>query len=115
MREIILIKNGEIVLKGLNRSQFEDKLLKNLRRKLRDLGEITFFKSQSTITLYPKNEDYDYDEACERISKVFGIAGFSRAAVCEKDIDVIKSTCLEYFKDSIFAYKTFKVEAKISD
>ena len=115
MKEIILIKNGELALKGLNRSTFEDKMIKNIRRRLSDLGKVTFFKSQSTITVYPESEDFDLDEAELRIGRVFGIAGYSRAAVAEKDMADIEKTTLEYFSDKIFAYKTFKVEAKRSD
>ena len=115
MKEIILIKNGELALKGLNRSRFEDRMIKTIRRRLADLGKVSFFKSQSTITLYPESEDFDLDEAFARVGKVFGIAGYSRAAVAEKDFEKIKATCLEYFKDTIYQYKTFKVEAKRSD
>lgn len=115
MKEIILIKNGELALKGLNRSQFEDKMIKNIRRRLSDLGKVSFFKSQSTVTVYPESEDFDLDEAFERVGKIFGIAGFSRAAVAPKDFEKIKKICVEYFKDSIYQYKTFKVEAKRSD
>ena len=115
MKEIILIKNGELALKGLNRTAFEDKMIKNIRRRLSDLGKVTFFKSQSTITVYPDSEDFDLDEAVERVGKIFGIAGYSRAAVAAKDFEEIKRVCVEYFSDSIFRYKTFKVEAKRSD
>lgn len=115
MKEIILIKNGELALKGLNRSTFEDKMIKNIRRRLSDLGKVTFFKSQSTITVYPESEEFDLDEAEARIGRVFGIAGYSRAALAEKDMADIQKVTLEYFSDKIFAYKTFKVEAKRSD
>ncbi|MBR0413607.1 MAG: tRNA 4-thiouridine(8) synthase ThiI [Clostridia bacterium] len=115
MKEIILIKNGELALKGLNRSVFEDKMLKNIRRRLADLGKVTFYKSQSTVTLYPDSEDFDLEQAVERIGKIFGIAAYSRAAVAPKDFEQIKKLCVEYFAQSIYAYKTFKVEAKRSD
>ena len=115
MKEIILIKNGELALKGLNRSQFEDKMIKNIRRRLSDLGRVTFFKSQSTVTVYPEGDDFDLDEAVARVGKIFGIAAYSRAAVAPKDFEQIKAICVEYFKDNIFQYKTFKVEAKRSD
>ena len=39
MKEIILIKNGELALKGLNRSNFESVLIKNLKRRLKGIGE----------------------------------------------------------------------------
>ena len=79
MQDLILLKLGEIVLKGLNRSTFEDILIKNMRRRLAPLGTFTFRKSQSTIVAEPDNDDIDFDEAVERISRVFGIVGFSVA------------------------------------
>ncbi len=115
MKEIILIKNGELALKGLNRSTFEDMMIKNMRHRLASLGNFTFTKSQSTITVTPEDESVDRDEAVRRLCKVFGIAALSRAAVCEKDIDVIRNTAVEYLGDALSAVRTFKVEAKRSD
>ena len=71
MKEIILIKNGELVLKGLNRNTFEDVLIKNMKRALRELGEFKFTKSQSTIMVESLN-DADLDDAVEILKKVFG-------------------------------------------
>ena len=115
MREIILVKNGELVLKGLNRNSFEDVLIKNMKRHLADIGKFNFTKSQSTIMVEPENEDTDLDDAVEALKKVFGIAALSRAAVCEKDIDDIIQTTKSYLEDELLTAKTFKVEAKRSD
>ena len=41
MKEVILIKNGELALKGLNRRTFEDMLMANIRRRLASLGKFT--------------------------------------------------------------------------
>ena len=112
MKEIILVKNGELALKGLNRSSFEDKLVKNIKHKISDLGDFEFTKSQSTIMVEPLDDDIDLDEAAERISRVFGIAAFSRACECEKDFDDIKIKACEYLFDELSEAKTFKVEAK---
>ena len=115
MKEIILIKDGELALKGLNRSSFEDILIKNMKEKLRPVGEFRFRKSQSTVTVEPVDEDCDMDEAVERLQKVFGIVGISRCAVCEKDIEQIKKIAVEYLGDELRFAKTFKVTAKRSD
>ncbi|MFM5883705.1 hypothetical protein, partial [Methanobrevibacter gottschalkii] len=61
MEKVILVKNGEIVLKGLNRSTFEDILIKNMRRRLSPLGSFDFIKSQSTIVASPASQDIDFD------------------------------------------------------
>ena len=69
MKEVILLKNGEIALKGLNRHAFEDRLIKNARRKLMPVGEFHFKKAQSTIYVEPQSDDYDLDEAVDRLQK----------------------------------------------
>ena len=115
MKEIILIKNGELALKGLNRSNFEDALIKNMKRRLKDLGEAKITKSQSTIYVQPVSEDYDFEEALKRVGMIFGIAGFSRACVCEKTVEDILSRSREYLKNVMENIKTFKVEAKRAD
>ena len=114
MKEIILIKNGELVLKGLNRNTFEDVLIKNMKRALRELGEFKFTKSQSTIMVESLN-DADLDDAVEILKRVFGIAALSRAAVAEKDMESIRKTALSYLAEELEGAKTFKVEAKRSD
>ena len=116
MKEVILVKNGELALKGLNRSTFEDMLVKNIKRRLlASAGKFTFTKSQSTIIAEAVDEDCDFEAAVEALGKVFGIAAFSRAAVCEKDTDEIKRVALEYLGDELRNVKTFKVNAKRSD
>ncbi len=115
MKEIILIKNGELALKGLNRNSFEDKLIKNMKIRLADLGKFTFTKSQSTIMIDSEDEDIDLDDAADRLSKVFGIAALSRACVCEKDFDCIKTAAVSYLEEQLEDARTFKVEAKRSD
>ncbi len=115
MKEIILIKNGELALKGLNRRTFEDMLVKNMRRRLESIGKFKFTVAQSTIVAEPENESIDLDEAVERIGKVFGIAGFSRAAAVEKEMDVILKSAEEYLAPQLLTVRSFKVEAKRSD
>lgn len=115
MKEIILVKLGEIVLKGLNRRTFEDMLKKNIKNSLRELGSFEITCAQSTISISPNSDDVDLDEVCERISKIFGIVTFSRAAVCEKDMEQILSLAPVYLAEQLENAKTFKVEAKRSD
>ncbi len=115
MKEIILLKNGEIALKGLNRSVFEDKLISNARRRLEPLGKFGFRKAQSTIFVEPKDEDIDLDEAVDILQKVYGIIALTRAAVVDKDFEAIKETAVFYLKDELMEAKTFKVDAKRSD
>lgn len=115
MKEVILIKNGELALKGLNRSTFEDILVKNIRRRLKSAGDFDYIKSQSTIIIEPKDENCDFEAAQEAVSRIFGIAGFSRAAAVEKDFDKVIEISGDYLEGALKSAKTFKVEAKRSD
>lgn len=115
MKEIILVKDGELALKGLNRSTFEDILVKNMRRRLAPIGKFQFTKSQSTVMIEPLEEGIDLDEAAGRLSRVFGIAGFSRAAQAPKEMAEILRIAGEYLAPQLTEAASFKVEAKRSD
>ena len=115
MKEIVLIKLGEMVLKGLNRRTFEDVLIKNIKYRLRGLGQFEVKIAQSTIYIRPQSDDIDLDEVCERIGEVFGIVTYSRACVCEKDLDDILAKAPEYAAEYLEDARTFKVESKRSD
>ncbi|MBQ6467205.1 MAG: tRNA 4-thiouridine(8) synthase ThiI [Clostridia bacterium] len=115
MKEVILIKNGELALKGLNRRNFEDLLIKNLKFRLAPVSKFQFTVAQSTIVAEPLQEDADMDRAGEIISRVFGIAAFSKAAATEKNFQTILKTAREYLEDDLMGASTFKVEAKRAD
>lgn len=115
MEEIILIKVGEIVLKGLNKRAFEDVLLKNLRKRLYKAGNFEIKIAQSTISVSPKDNSADMELASEIVGKTFGIATYSRACKADKDIDDIQQKAVEYLEEALEDAKTFKVEARRSD
>ncbi|MBP3333027.1 MAG: tRNA 4-thiouridine(8) synthase ThiI [Clostridia bacterium] len=115
MKEIILCKYGEIVLKGLNKPYFESALTKEMKFRIAPAGEFEFFHSQSVLYVSPKNEDCDIDLAVELAKKVFGIATVARAAECEKNMDAIIKTAVEYLPEKLRGYKTFKVNGKRGD
>ena len=114
MNDIILCKLGEIVLKGLNRRSFEQKLLNNIRRRLAHIGSFNVCCIQSTIYVEGA-ENADMDAAFEALRKIFGIIKLERAAACEKDKDAIVALAKEYLRDEMLRAKSFKVESKRSD
>jgi thiamine biosynthesis protein ThiI len=115
MKEVILIKLGEVVLKGLNRHSFEEVLLGNIRRRVGDLGGFSVREAQSTVTVSPLDDSADLDAAADRIGHVFGIAAFSRAREVEKSMEAIREGAAEYLREPLSRAKTFKVESKRSD
>ena len=115
MNEMILLKLGEMVLKGLNRHSFEDKLQANIHRRLNDLGRFRVYTRQSTTYVEPMEDSCDMDAAWEAMKKVFGVVGLSRARACEKDKDAILKACHEYLDDRLRTARTFKVETRRAD
>ena len=113
--DIVLLKYGEIALKGLNKPVFEQKLLSNISRVLEPVGKFSIRKSQSMIYVEPLEENIDMDEAIERMSKVFGIVNICPAVSCEKDMESIEKTTIECLNEMDVEGKTFKVEAKRED
>lgn len=114
MKEIILLKYGELALKGTNRATFESILMKNIRRRLSPLGTFTVTKAQSTITVTPMTDGLDMGEAYLRLSRVFGIAAISRSVVVEKRFEAMRAGA-DYLDDALLQIKTFKVNARRSD
>lgn len=115
MNELILIKLGEIALKGLNRNSFETVLVKNIKRRISPLGKFSIKIAQSTVYVTPLDENADIDAAEKKIKTIFGIATYSRAARSEKNMESIKKVASEYLGDELSSCSTFKVEAKRSD
>ena len=115
MMEKILLKYGEIALKGANKSSFEATLAKHIRIRMKKYGDFEVTRAQSTVTVTPKNEDCDIDGAYEACKKIFGIVGVSRAVTCEKNMDSIISTLKQCAPDMLSGCKTFKIEAKRAD
>lgn len=113
--EVIMAKYGEIALKGLNRSSFEDLLIRNIKRRLAPLGDFDITRRQSTIYVQPLSESIDLDLVIKKMCNIFGIAAVQRCAVLPKDISEIISEGIVYLKDTLENAKSFKVEAKRSD
>ena len=114
MKEIILAKYGEIILKGGNRPKFEKLLIDNIKNALKNVADFKISLRQATVYV----EDFDDDKTdiiVERMSKIFGLVSVTRAAVCEKTMESIKETAYNYIGGDLEKPAKFKVEAKRSD
>ena len=111
----MLLKQGEMVLKGLNRRGFEEKLMGNAKRRLRKYGAFKVYTRQSATYVEPQDESCDFEGAWQAMGKLFGVAGLCRARACPKDKDTIVACAKEYLGDKLRAAKSFKVESKRAD
>lgn len=115
MNEIFLLKLGEIVLKGSNKRQFENRLRQNVRRRLKTYGNFDVYIMQSTVYVEPEDELADVDGAWEACHSVFGLVSLCRCRPCEKNIESIYAAIEEYLGDDLDCAESFKVESKRSD
>ena len=113
--EIFLLKMGEMVLKGLNRHTFEERLMGNARRRLEKYGKFRITSRQSITYVEPKEAGCDMDGAFQALSALFGVVGLSRAKACEKTPEAILETAKTYLRNDLMGAATFKVESKRSD
>ncbi len=107
MRQVLLVRFGEVHLKGQNRPYFMKKLTENVRKAVAPLGG-TVWMSDSRIYV----SDMDIELAAERVCRVFGIYSVSPAWELDKDYDQIAEKCVELSRD---LKGTFKVLARRSD
>ena len=113
--EMLLLKLGEVVLKGLNRRSFEDRLVSNVRRRLKGCGSFQVYIRQSTIYVEPTTDNCDMEAAHAAARQVFGVVSVARAVPCEKTVEAIVATARTYLADAFAAARTFKVESKRAD
>ena len=114
-REILLLKLGEVVLKGLNRRRFEDKLMANAARRLRKCGRFQISIRQSTIYAEPLDDNCNMDAAYQAAQEIFGIVRVARACPCEKDTEKIALAIKNRLSDEFQKARSFKVETKRAD
>jgi thiamine biosynthesis protein ThiI len=115
MKEILLCKYGELVLKGANRRTFEEMLARDIRKRAVAFGAFEVTRAQGTIRIEPTEDGCDLDGLLDSVCRVFGLVGVERCAVCEKTVESIAETAKAYLPASLQGKKTFKVECKRSD
>lgn len=110
----LLIRYGELSLKGRNRSHFVKRLKKNIENALFDLESVEIKTERDRMFLFADDHD-DMEEAIKRLPHVFGIQSFSPVAKCEATMEAIYKTAIEVVGSEITEGKTFKVEIKRTD
>ena len=115
MKEIFLMKLGEVVLKGSNKRQFESRLRQNVRRRMKAYGDFDVYIMQSTVYVQPMDDECDLEGAWEACKSIFGVVSLCRCRACEKNLDAIFAAIEEYLGDDLDCAKSFQVESKRSD
>lgn len=113
--DLILLKYGEIALKGLNKPIFERKLLDNIKSRLDKIGKFSVRRAQSTVYVEPLDDAADMNQALKILKKIFGIVNICPVVKCEKNMESIARTAAECLAELDPSGKSFKVEAKRED
>lgn len=115
MEKVLSVSLGEIALKGNNRKYFEDQLIKNMRRAIKDIGFQKIYKEQGKI--YIEGEEHDFPQMINRLKNVFGLVYISPCIRIEKDVEEIENAALEMMKIKVDKEKinTFKVDTNRAD
>ena len=114
MNRIVLVRYGEIILKGMNRPVFESLLVKNIKKALKDECPLNIHWAQATIYIEPE-DDSCVESIVEKLKRVFGIVSIVVAHPAAKDIDELEQTLADNFSAELSSASTFKVIAKRSD
>ncbi len=112
MNKLILVKYGEISLKGLNKSYFFNILMKNIKKVLTDFDNVLCRQIQGRIII-ENIEETQEEEVIQKLKKVFGIVYLTKAYEVDADIQIIKDTALKIMADK--RNVSFKVEARRGD
>jgi len=113
--KVISVSYGELALKGLNRRYFEDQLISNIKRAIKDIGFNRIYKEQGK--LYIEANEEDFSQIINRLRKVFGLVNISPCIRTEKNIEDIEKASIEIMKEKTNTkdIKTFKVETNRAD
>lgn len=114
---VLIVKYGEIAVRGNNRKFFIERLLRTIRKNLDDIGDFYVVKEQGRLIVEDRGEELDFDKVIPRILCIMGIIGVSPGVrVRNQELDNLKKVCAEHIR-SIGAdkYKTFKIETKRSN
>jgi len=114
MKHVLLVRYGEIHLKGLNRPYFKHALERELRRMVSSVEGIKVWEAEGRF--YIGNYPVELEELLVKsVAKVCGVHSVSPAWAVEKDLAVMGATVVEMLRQSGQTEKTFKVEARRSD
>lgn len=113
MNSIILVKVGEVHLKGLNRPYFEKKLINHIRTAVKPYGGVV--KSAQSRIYVCGIDEARTDEAMKKLSKIFGIHALSKAVVAQKNMESIAGTVIDTLRAEGITSGSFKIKARRSD
>ncbi|MBR1988960.1 MAG: tRNA 4-thiouridine(8) synthase ThiI [Firmicutes bacterium] len=115
-QNILIVRCGEVALKGMNKPYFERMLVDRIKRNLKSFEGVDVRRHEGLIFVRAE-KDLDIDAIVKQISKVFGVASISKAVEAPSELNAIGDEAVKYMMNLIEerGVKTFKVEGKRAD
>lgn len=115
-QNILIVRCGEVALKGMNKPYFERMLVDRIRKNLKEFHGVDV-RRQEGLIFVRADKALDIQAIIKQVSKVFGVASISQAVEAPSELDAIGAEAVKYMLDLIEkkGVKTFKVEAKRAD
>ncbi|MGN0718641.1 MAG: tRNA uracil 4-sulfurtransferase ThiI [Anaerovoracaceae bacterium] len=115
-QNILIVRCGEVALKGMNKPYFERMLVDRIRKNLKEFHGVDV-RRQEGLIFVRTDKALDIQAIIKQVSKVFGVASISQAVEAPSELDAIGAEAVKYMLDLIEkkGVKTFKVEAKRAD
>ena len=115
MKEMLLVRYGEIGLKGKNIRSFEKKLVSNIRKAVASFPDAVVLDKHGRVVV--EYEPHNQDAIIEAVNNVFGVVSVSPAVRMDRDIENLKVECLKLMQRLMEEQdiKTFKVETRRAD
>lgn len=108
--DLILVRFGEITIKGRNRNRFEKMLLGQMKTALKAFPQLEYDRTFGRV--YLKLNGESYEQVAERLKDIFGLLSFSPVVRCPQDIEAIRIAALKVIRELSPAPLTFKVSVK---
>ena len=118
MKNVFLIKYGELAIKGKNRHLFENKLVSNVKRNLKEIGEFIVTKEQGRIMVEPVEDDsIDVESVIDKLGRIFGIVGIAYGIQDEEvSFEAVKRLARVQMEQIVGDKQvTFKVDTRRAD
>ncbi|OON96530.1 MAG: tRNA 4-thiouridine(8) synthase ThiI [Epulopiscium sp. Nele67-Bin005] len=119
MKNVFLIKYGELAIKGKNRPIFENRLVKTVKKNLKVLGNFNVHKEQGRLIVEPNDEFVDKDAVIEMLTRIFGIIGVAYGTKEEEvTLEAVERLAYSHMKnlcEDANGQLTFKIETKRAD
>jgi thiamine biosynthesis protein ThiI len=107
---VIMLRLGELTLKGKNRSRFEKVVIEQVKHAVQSFPKLSFVLEFGRVYIQLNEEPYKAIE--ERLRKILGLASFSPVYTAPLELEAIQATALAVMEKQEIGQAEFKVTVR---